>query len=58
LASEGGSIVIELLETFWTAKIELRVILLATLVMGCGWYWQEYRRKQQEKKQERLNQIK
>ena len=49
---------IEILEIFWTAKIELRVILLATLVMGCGWYWQEYRRKQQEKKQERLNQIK
>ena len=48
---------IEIFEIFWTAKIELRVIILATLIMGCVWYWQEYRRKQQEKKQERLNII-
>jgi len=25
--------------------------------MGCVWYWQDYKRKQKEKQQERLNQI-
>ena len=49
---------IEILEIFWTSKIELRVLILATLVMGCVWYWQEYRRKKKEKQQERLNSIK
>jgi preprotein translocase subunit YajC len=49
---------IEILEIFWSAKIELRVVILATLVIGCGWYFQDYRRKQKEKKQERLNEIK
>ena len=49
---------IELLEIFWTAKIELRVIILGAIVSGAYFYWKEHRRKQQEKKQERLNQIK
>ena len=48
---------IEILEIFWSTKIELRVVILATLVMGCVWYWQDYKRKQKEKQQERLNQI-
>ena len=49
---------IEILEIFWSAKIELRVVIFATLVMGCVWYWQDYKRKQKEKQQERLNSIK
>jgi len=49
---------IEILEIFWSTKIELRVVILATLVMGCVWYWQDYKRKQKEKYQERLNSIK
>jgi|7_EtaG_2_1085326.scaffolds.fasta_scaffold134509_3 predicted aminopeptidase len=48
---------IEIFEIFWSAKIELRVVIFATLVMGCVWYWQDYKRKQKEKQQERLNQI-
>ena len=48
---------IEIFEIFWTAKIELRVIILATLIMGCVWYWQDHKRKQKEQHQERLNQI-
>jgi len=50
--------VIEILEIFWSAKIELRVIILATLIIFGFWYYQDYRRKQKEKQQERLNQIK
>jgi len=57
-SNEYKSRMIEILEIFWTSKIELRVLILATLVMGCVWYWQEYRRKKKEKKQERLNSIK
>ena len=49
---------VELFEIFWTAKIELRVIILATLIMGCVWYWQDHKRKQKEQHQERLNSIK
>ena len=49
---------IEIFEIFWTAKIELRVIILATCVIGCVWYWQDHKRKQKDKHQERLNQIK
>jgi len=49
---------IEIFEIFWSAKIELRVIILATLIMGCVWYWQDHKRKQKEQHQERLNQIK
>jgi hypothetical protein len=48
---------IEIFEIFWTAKIELRVVILATLIMGCFWYWQDNKRKQKDKHQERLNQI-
>ena len=49
---------IEIFEIFWTAKIELRVIILATCVIGCVWYWQDHKRKQKDKHQERLNSIK
>ena len=49
---------IEILEIFWSSKIELRVIILAGLIGSCFWYWQDYKRKQKEKQQERLNQIK
>ena len=48
---------LEIFEIFWSTKIELRVIILATLIVGCYWYWQDYKRKQKEKQQERLNQI-
>jgi len=49
---------IEIFEIFWSAKIELRVIILATCVIGCVWYWQDHKRKLKEKNQERLNSIK
>ena len=49
---------IEIFEIFWSSKIELRVVILATLIMGCVWYWQDHKRKQKERQQERLNQIK
>ena len=49
---------IEIFEIFWSAKIELRVIILATCVIGCVWYWQDHKRKQKDKHQERLNSIK
>ena len=49
---------IEIFETFLSAKIELRVIILATLIVGCYWYWQDYRNKKEIKKQARLNAIK
>ena len=48
---------IELFEIFWTAKIELRVIILAILLGSCFWYWQENKRKKKEQHQERLNQM-
>ena len=48
---------IEILEIFWSTKIELRVIILATPVMFSWFFWREHKRKQQEKKQERLNTI-
>jgi hypothetical protein len=48
---------VELFEIFWSSKIELRVVILATLIMGCVWYWQDHKRKQKEQHQERLNQI-
>ena len=48
---------VELFEIFWSTKIELRVVILATLIMGCVWYWQDHKRKQKEINQERLNQI-
>ena len=49
---------IEIFEIFWTAKIELRVIILTILLGSCFWYWQENKRKQKERHQERLNSIK
>ena len=49
---------VELFEIFWSAKIELRVIILAVLIGSCFWYWQENKRKQKERHQERLNLIK
>ena len=48
---------IEIFEIFWSAKIELRVVILATLIMGCVWYWQDHKRKQKDKHQERLDQT-
>ena len=48
----------EIFEIFWTAKIELRVVILATLIIFGFWYWQGNKRKQKEKHQGRLNQIK
>jgi len=50
--------VIEILELFWSTKIELRVIILATLIIFGFWYYQDYKRKKKEKQQERLNEIK
>ena len=49
---------IEIFEIFWSTKIELRVIILATLIIFGFWYYQDYKRKQKEKQQERLNEIK
>jgi len=49
---------IEILEIFWSAKIELRVVILAIPVMFGWFFWRENKRKQQEKHQARLNQIK
>ena len=49
---------VEIFEIFWSAKIELRVVILATLIVGCFWYWRDNKRKQKDKHQERLNQIK
>ena len=48
----------EIFEIFWTAKIELRVVILAVPIIFGFWFWQENKRKQKEKHQERLNQIK
>jgi hypothetical protein len=50
-------VMFEIFEIFWTAKIELRVIILAVLIGSCFWYLQNNKRKQKEKQQERLNQI-
>ena len=49
---------IETLEIFWSSKIELRVLLLATFIIFGFWYLQNNKRKQKEKQQERLNAIK
>ena len=48
---------IETFNIFWSSPIELRVIILAIPVMFGWFFWQEYRRKKAEKKQERLNEI-
>ena len=49
---------VETFEILWSAKIELRGVILATLIIFGFWYWQENKRKQKEKYQERLNKIK
>jgi len=49
---------IEIFEIFWSTKIELRVVILATLIIFGFWYYQDYKRKQKEKQQARLNEIK
>ena len=49
---------VETFEILWSAKIELRGVILATLIVFGFWYWQENKRKQKEKYQERLNKIK
>jgi preprotein translocase subunit YajC len=48
---------IETFNIFWSSPIELRVLLLAIPVMFSWFFWREHKRKQQEKKQERLNTI-
>ena len=49
---------VETFEILWSAKIELRVVILAVPIIFGFWYWQGNKRKQKEKYQERLNQIK
>ena len=49
---------IEIFEIFWSAKIELRVIILATPIIFGLIYWREKERQQKEKKQARLNSVK
>ena len=49
---------IEIFEIFWSAKIELRVIILATPVAFGWFFWRENKRKQKEKHQARLNSVK
>ena len=49
---------VELFEIFWSAKIELRVIILAIPIIFLYFFWQENKRMKKEQHQERLNQIK
>ena len=51
-------VMIETLEIFWSTKIELRVIILAVLIIFGLFFWRENKRKQKEKQQARLNAIK
>ena len=37
---------------------DLLLIILGALISGAYYSWQDYKRKQKEKQQERLNQIK
>ena len=37
---------------------QLLTIIIAPLIVGAIWYYQDYKRKKQENQQERLNQIK
>ena len=37
---------------------DLLIIILGAGISGAYFYWQDYKRKQKEKQQERLNQIK
>jgi preprotein translocase subunit YajC len=48
---------VELFEIFWSAKIELRVIILAIPIIFLYFFWKENKRKQKERQQERLNQT-
>ena len=36
---------------------DLLLIIIGATISGAYFYWQDYKRKQKEKKQERLNQI-
>jgi len=36
---------------------DLLLIIIGAAISGAYFYWQDYKRKQKEKKQERLNQI-
>ena len=49
---------IEIFEIFWASKIELRVVILAGLIVFGFWNFQNHKRKQKDKHQERLNSIK
>jgi len=49
---------IEIFEILWSAKIELRVIIVATPIIFGLIYWREKERQQKEKKQARLNSVK
>ena len=44
---------IETFNIFWSSPIELRVIILGAGVSSAYFYWQDYKRKQQE----RLNKM-
>jgi len=48
---------IEIFEIFWTAKIELRVLLLSIPIIFLYFFWQENKRKKKEQHQERLDQT-
>ena len=48
---------IETFNIFWSSPLELRLIILGAGVSSAYFFWQEYRRKKAEKKQERLNTI-
>jgi preprotein translocase subunit YajC len=37
---------------------DLLIIILGAIICGAYYSWQDYKRKQKEKQQERLNQIK
>ena len=37
---------------------QLLIIIIAPMIVGAIWYWQDYKRNKEIKKQERLNQIK
>jgi len=49
---------IEIFEIFWSAKIELRVVILSIPIIFLYFFWQDHKRKLKEKNQERLNSIK
>jgi len=49
---------IETFNIFWSSPIELRVIILGAGVSSAYFFWQDYKRNKEIKKQERLNEIK